>query len=187
MSPLPTGSGFEFEDKVFGGAVPRQFIPAVEKGLREALPEGGSLAGFPLVDLRCSLYDGSSHPVDSSEMAFKIAAQLALKKGCQDANPIILEPIVRAEVTVPEEYMGDVMGDFNKKRGRILGMEPEGRYQVVRALVPMAEMFKYSIDLRSITAGRGTFTTEFDHYEEVPFSVAEKVIEQAKKDKEKES
>ncbi|HON42601.1 MAG TPA: elongation factor G [Bacillota bacterium] len=187
MSPLPTGSGFEFEDKVFGGAVPRQFIPAVEKGLREGLPEGGALAGFPLVDLKCSLYDGSSHPVDSSEMAFKIAAQLALKKGCQDANPIILEPIVRAEVTVPEEYMGDVMGDFNKKRGRILGMEPEGRYQVVRALVPMAEMFKYSIDLRSMTAGRGTFTTEFDHYEEVPFSVAEKVIEQAKKDKEKES
>ena len=187
MSPLPTGTGFEFEDKVFGGAVPRQFIPAVEKGLREALPEGGALAGFPLVDLKCSLYDGSSHPVDSSEMAFKIAAQLALKKGCQDANPIILEPIVRAEVTVPEEYMGDVMGDFNKKRGRILGMEPEGRYQVVKALVPMAEMFKYSIDLRSMTAGRGTFTTEFDHYEEVPFSVAEKVVEQAKKDKEKES
>ena len=187
MSPLPTGSGFEFEDKVFGGAVPRQFIPAVEKGLREGLPEGGALAGFPLVDLKCSLYDGSSHPVDSSEMAFKIAAQLALKKGCQDANPIILEPIVRAEVTVPEEYMGDVMGDFNKKRGRILGMEPEGRYQVVRALVPMAEMFKYSIDLRSMTAGRGTFITEFDHYEEVPFSVAEKVVEQAKKDKEKES
>ena len=187
MSPLPTGTGFEFEDKVFGGSVPRQFIPAVEKGLREALPEGGALAGFPLVDLKCSLYDGSSHPVDSSEMAFKIAAQLALKKGCQEANPIILEPIVRAEVTVPEEYMGDVMGDFNKKRGRILGMEPEGRYQVVRALAPMAEMFKYSIDLRSMTAGRGTFTTEFDHYEEVPFSVAEKVIEQAKKDREKES
>ncbi len=186
MSPLPTGTGFEFEDKVFGGSVPRQFIPAVEKGLREALPEGGALAGFPLVDLKCSLYDGSSHPVDSSEMAFKIAAQLALKKGCQEANPIILEPIVRAEVTVPEEYMGDVMGDFNKKRGRILGMEPEGRYQVVKALAPMAEMFKYSIDLRSMTAGRGTFTTEFDHYEEVPFSVAEKVIEQAKKDKEKE-
>jgi elongation factor G len=184
MSPLPTGSGFEFEDKVFGGAVPRQFIPAVEKGLREGLPEGGILAGFPLVDLKCSLYDGSSHPVDSSEMAFKIAAQLALKKGCQEANPVILEPIVKAEVTVPEEYMGDVMGDFNKKRGRILGMEPEGRYQVVKALVPMAEMFKYSIDLRSMTAGRGTFTTEFDHYEEVPFSVAEKVIEQAKKEKE---
>ncbi len=187
MSPLPTGSGFEFEDKVFGGAVPRQFIPAVEKGLREGLPEGGILAGFPLVDLKCSLYDGSSHSVDSSEMAFKIAAQLALKKGCQEANPVILEPIVRADVTVPEEYMGDVMGDFNKKRGRILGMEPDGKYQVVRALAPMAEMFKYSIDLRSMTAGRGTFAMEFDHYEEVPFSVAEKVIEQAKKDKEKES
>jgi elongation factor G len=184
MSPLPAGSGFEFEDKVFGGAVPRQFIPAVEKGLREALPEGGVLAGFPLIDIKCSLYDGSSHPVDSSEMAFKIAAQLALKKGCQDANPIILEPILKVEVTVPEEYMGDVMGDFNKKRGRILGMEPEGRYQVVKALVPMSEMAKYSIDLRAMTGGRATFTTEFSHYEEAPANIAARVIEEAKKEKE---
>ncbi|MEA4883866.1 MAG: elongation factor G [Clostridia bacterium] len=183
VSPLPAGSGFEFEDRVFGGSVPRQFIPAVEKGLREALPEGIQ-AGYPLVDIKCALTDGSSHPVDSSEMAFKIAAQLALKKACADANPIILEPIVKAEVTVPEEYMGDVMGDFNKKRGRILGMEPQGRYQVVKALVPMAEMFKYSIDLRSMTGGRGSFVTEFDHYEEAPSSVAAAVIEQAKKQKE---
>ncbi len=184
MSPLPAGSGFEFEDKVFGGAVPRQFIPAVEKGLREALPDGGILAGFPLVDIKCSLYDGSSHPVDSSEMAFKIAAQLALKKGCAEAGPILLEPILKVDVTVPEEFMGDVMGDFNKKRGRILGMEPEGRYQVVKALVPMSEMGKYSIDLRAMTGGRGTFTTEFSHYEEVPASIATKIIEEANKEKE---
>ncbi|MCR4427671.1 MAG: elongation factor G [Firmicutes bacterium] len=185
ISPLPTGTGFEFEDKIFGGAVPRQFIPAVEKGLREALPEGIQ-AGYPLVDIKCSLYDGSYHSVDSSEMAFKIAAQLALKKGCAEANPIILEPILKAEVVVPEEYMGDVIGDFNKKRGRILGMESQGKYQVVRALVPMAEMFKYSIDLRSMTGGRGSFTTEFDHYEEAPAGIAARIIEQAKKDREKE-
>lgn len=187
FSPKGSGEGFEFEDKVFGGSVPRNFIPAVEKGLREALPEGGALAGFPLVDFKAALYDGSSHPVDSSEMAFKIAAQLALKKGCQEANPIILEPILKAEVTVPEEYMGDVMGDFNKKRGRILGMEPSGRYQVVKATVPASEMFKYSIDLRSMTGGRGSFITEFSHYEEAPASVASAIIEQAKKDKEKEA
>jgi elongation factor G len=187
FSPLPTGSGFEFEDKVFGGAVPRNFIPAVEKGLREALPDGGALASFPLVDFKAALYDGSSHPVDSSEMAFKIAAQLALKKGIAEAHPVILEPILKVEVTVPEDYMGDVMGDFNKKRGRILGMEPSGRYQVVKALVPMAEMFKYAIDLRSMTGGRATFTAEFDHYEEVPQAVAAAVIEQAKKDREAEA
>ncbi len=186
FSPLPTGSGFEFEDKVFGGSVPRNFIPAVEKGLREALPDGGALASFPLVDFRASLYDGSSHAVDSSEMAFKIAAQLALKKGIAESHPIILEPILKVEVTVPEDYMGDVMGDVNKKRGKILGMEPSGRYQIVKALVPMAEMFKYSIDLRSMTGGRATFTTEFDHYEEVPQMVASSVIERAKKDREAE-
>lgn len=187
FSPLPTGGGFEFADNVFGGAVPRNFIPAVEKGLREALPEAGPLAGFPLVDIKASLYDGSSHPVDSSEMAFKIAAQLALKKGALEANPVLLEPIMKVEVTVPEEYMGDVMGDLNKKRGRILGMEPSGRYQIVKAQVPMAEMFKYSIDLRAITGGRATFTTEFSHYEEVPANVAAGIIEQAKKEREKES
>ncbi len=161
--------------------------PAVEKGLREALPDGGALASFPLVDFKAALYDGSSHPVDSSEMAFKIAAQLALKKGIAEAHPVILEPILKVEVTVPEDYMGDVMGDFNKKRGRILGMEPSGRYQVVKALVPMAEMFKYAIDLRSMTGGRATFTAEFDHYEEVPQAVAAAVIEQAKKDREAEA
>ena len=180
FSPLPTGTGFEFEDKVFGGSVPRQFIPAVEKGLRDAIPEG-ILAGYPLVDFKASLYDGSSHAVDSSEMAFKIAAQLAIKKAWEDAGAILLEPIVKAEVTVPEQYMGDVISDFNKKRGRILGMDPDGKNQIVKALVPSSEMFKYSIDLRSITGGRGSFVTELDHYEEVPQNIAAGIVEAAKK------
>ena len=182
FSPLPTGSGFEFEDKVFGGAVPRQFIPAVEKGLREAIPDG-LLAGYPLVDFKASLYDGSSHAVDSSEMAFKIAAQLAIKKAWEEANAVLLEPIVKAEVRVPEQYMGDVIGDFNKKRGRILGMDPAGKFQIINALVPASEMFKYSIDLRSMTGGRGTFKTEFDHYEEVPAQIAQQIIENSPKNK----
>lgn len=182
FSPLPTGSGFEFEDKVFGGAVPRQFIPAVEKGLREIIPEG-ILAGYPLVDFKASLYDGSSHAVDSSEMAFKIAAQLAIKKAWEEANAVLLEPIVKAEVKVPEQYMGDVIGDFNKKRGKILGMDPEGKFQIIRALVPASEMFKYSIDLRSMTGGRGTFKTEFDHYEEVPAQIAQQIIANSPKNK----
>lgn len=160
---------------MFGGAVPRQFIPAVEKGLREIIPEG-ILAGYPLVDFKASLYDGSSHAVDSSEMAFKIAAQLAIKKAWEEANAVLLEPIVKAEVKVPEQYMGDVIGDFNKKRGKILGMDPEGKFQIIRALVPASEMFKYSIDLRSMTGGRGTFKTEFDHYEEVPAQIAQQII-----------
>jgi len=183
FAPLERGAGFQFIDEVFGGSVPRNFIPAVEKGLREEL-SSGRLAGFPMVDFSATLDDGSSHPVDSSEMAFKLAARLAIEKAWEEAGPILLEPIVRAEVLVPEEYMGDVMGDFNKKRGKILGMESQGKYQVVRALAPQAEMFKYSIDLRSMTGGRGTFTMEFDHYEEVPTHIAAHVIEAAKKAKE---
>ncbi len=174
---------FEFVDKIFGGSVPRQFIPAVEKGLREALPEG-VLAGYPVVNLRAILYDGSFHPVDSSEMAFKLAASLAFKKGCAEAQPVILEPVMRLEVTVPEQYMGDIMGDLNKKRGRIQGMETKGNIQVIKATAPMAEIQRYSIDLRSMTQGRGLFTMEFDHYEEVPGNIAEAVIEEAKKRKE---
>lgn len=174
---------FEFVDKIFGGAVPRQFIPAVEKGLREALQEG-VLAGYPVTNIRATLYDGSFHPVDSSELAFKIAASLAFKKGCMEANPVILEPIMRLEVTVPEQFMGDIMGDLNKKRGRILGMESKGHIQVIRATAPLAEIQKYAIDLRSMTQGRGLFTMEFDHYEEVPPNIAEQIIEQAKKEKE---
>ncbi|MGI6633135.1 MAG: elongation factor G [Bacillota bacterium] len=176
---------FEFVDKIFGGAVPRQYIPAVEKGLREAITEG-VLAGYPVTGLRAILYDGSYHPVDSSEMAFKIAASLAFKKGCAEANPILLEPIMRLEVTVPDQFMGDIMGDLNKKRGRIQGMEARGRFQVIKATAPLAELQKYAIDLRSMTQGRGLFTMEFDHYEEVPGNIAEDVIEEAKKRKEEE-
>jgi elongation factor G len=174
---------FEFVDKIFGGAVPRQYIPAVEKGLREAVVEG-VLAGYPVVNIRATLYDGSFHPVDSSEMAFKIAASLAFKKGCTEANPVILEPIVRVEVTVPEQFMGDIMGDLNKKRGKILGMESKGHIQIIKALAPLSEMQRYAIDLRSMTQGRGLFTMEFDHYEEVPGNIAEGIIEETKKAKE---
>ena len=169
-----------FVDDIFGGAVPRNYIPAVEKGLREILDDG-PLAGYPVEGVRVSLYDGSYHPVDSSEMAFKIAASLAFRKGFMDANPVLLEPIMNVEITVPEAFMGDVMGDMNKRRGRILGMEPRGGLQVIRAQVPMAEMFKYAIDLRSMTQGRGSFTSEFSHYEEVPAQIAEQVIAESKK------
>jgi elongation factor G len=176
IDPLPRGQGFVFVDKIFGGAVPRQYIPAVEKGLRECMAEG-VLAGYPVVDVQATLTDGSYHPVDSSEMAFKIAASLAFKKACQEAGPVLLEPIVDLEVTVPEEYLGDVMGDLNKKRGRIQGIDSRGAFSVVRAQVPHAEVFRYAIDLRSMTQGRGVFTLAFSHYEEVPAQVAQAVIE----------
>lgn len=182
MEPLPEGSGFVFEEKIFGGAVPKQYIPAVEKGVREAMREG-ILAGFPVVDVKVTLVDGSFHPVDSSEMAFKIAASLAFKKGAEQANPVILEPIMNLEVTVPENYMGDVIGDLNAKRGRILGLEPAGSLQVIKAQVPLSELSKYAIDLRSLTQGRGSFTIAFDHYEEVPARLAEEIAAQAKKTK----
>ncbi|MEW6398405.1 MAG: elongation factor G [Bacillota bacterium] len=170
---------FEFGERIFGGAVPRQYVPAVEKGVREALQEG-VLAGYPVTAVKVTLYDGSYHTVDSSELAFKIAASMAFKKGMAEAKPVLLEPIYLVEVMVPEAFMGDVMGDLNKKRGRILGMEPRGSFQVIRAMVPLAEMFRYAIDLRSITQGRGTFTMEFDHYEEVPAHLAQEIITQAK-------
>ncbi|HHT48622.1 MAG TPA: elongation factor G [Firmicutes bacterium] len=183
LEPLPSGGGFEFVDKIFGGAVPRQFIPAVEKGIRETMEEG-VLAGYPVVDVRATLYDGSYHSVDSSEMAFKIAASMAFKKGFMDSNPVLLEPIFNVTVTVPEEYMGDIIGDLNKKRGRILGMDPHNGLQVIKAQVPLSEMFKYAIDLRSITQGRGEFEMEFDHFEEVPANQAESIIAAAKENAE---
>ncbi len=170
-----------FEEKIFGGSVPKQYHPAVEKGLREAIPHG-VLAGYPVVNLKATLVDGSYHDVDSSEMAFKIAARLAYKKGLPMANPVLLEPISRVEVYIPDSYMGDIIGDLNKRRGRILGMNPqEGGLQQVVADVPSAEMFKYANDLRSMTQGRGYFTQSFDRYEEAPANVAQKVIEEAKK------
>ncbi len=186
FSPLGEGEGdFEFVDAVVGGVVPRNFIPAVEKGLRENLPKG-VLAGYPMVGLRAKLYDGSYHPVDSSEMAFKTAARLAYKKGCMEANPVILEPVMHVEVLVPDEYMGDVMGDISKRRGRIIGMDQVDGQQQVVGEVPMAEMFKYSTDLRSMTQARGSFTMKFERYEEVPADAAQKIIDSAKREEEDE-
>ncbi len=185
MEPLESGGGFEFEDKIFGGSVPRQYIPAVEKGIREALEEG-ILAGYPVVDVKVRLVDGSYHNVDSSEMAFKIASAMAFRKGMEQAQPVLLEPVMMVEVTVPDTFMGDIMGDLNSRRGRIQGMEPFEGLQKIRAQVPMSEMFKYSIDLRSMTQGRGFFTMVFSHYEEVPFQTAEQVMAAAKAEKEKE-
>ena len=170
----------EFVDKVVGGVVPRNFIPAVEKGLKECMNKG-VLAGYPVIGLKATLHDGSYHPVDSSEMAFKVAASLAYKKGMEEANPILLEPIMRAEIVVPNDYMGDIITDINKKRGRVLGMEPDGEVnQKVIAEIPMAEMFKYATDLRSITQGRGNFDMSFERYEEVPPNEASKIIENSK-------
>ncbi|MGE5627748.1 MAG: elongation factor G [Solirubrobacterales bacterium] len=169
----------EFVDKVVGGVVPRQYIPAVEKGLRECIVHG-VLAGYPVIKLRATLHDGSYHPVDSSEMAFKVAASMAYKKGLAEAQPVILEPIAHVEVMVPEDYMGDIIGDINKKRGRVLGMEPEGKLQKVVAEVPQSEMFKYATDLRSMTQARGNFTMRFERYEEVPATEVDKIIENAK-------
>lgn len=186
FEPILDGSeDFEFVDKVVGGVVPRQYIPAVEKGLRECLDEG-VLAGFPVVNLRCTLYDGSFHPVDSAEMPFKIAAAQAYKKGIAMANPILLEPIYQVEVIVPDDYMGDIIGDLNKKRGRIMGMEPVGKMQKVTAEAPLSEMFKYATDLRSMTQARGNFSMSFSRYEEVPAQTAQKIIEAANAEKNKE-
>lgn len=167
-----------FVDEVVGGSVPRNYIPAVEKGLRENIREG-VLAGFPVIKLKATLYDGSSHAVDSSEMAFKVAASLAFKKGLEEAQPIILEPIMKLEVTVPDEYMGDIIGDINKKRGRVLGMEPEDSMQKVLAEIPMSEIQRYSTDLKSMTQARGEFRSEFLRYEEVPAQEVPKIIEKA--------
>jgi len=186
IEPAETGEGLVFENKIFGGAVPRQYVPAVEKGVSEAMEEG-VVAGYPVVDITVRLVDGSYHTVDSSEMAFKVAGAQALRKGMEEAGAVLLEPIMDVEVVVPEAFMGDIMGDLNSKRGKILGMEPEGDQQKIRAQVPMSEMFRYSIDLRSMTQGRGAFTSTFSHYEEVPNQVAEKIIEQAQEEKEEES
>jgi len=179
MEPLGRGEGFEFVDAIVGGVIPRQYIPAVEKGLVEAMQEG-ILSGSPVVDMRITLYDGSYHDVDSSELAFKIAASMAFKKAMEAADPFIMEPIMDVEVTIPDEYMGDIMGDLNGRRGRIQGVIPQSGRQVIKAQVPLAEMSRYSIDLRSITSDRGSFSMEFSHYEEVPFDISEKIIAAAK-------
>ena len=167
------GSGFEFVNKIVGGAIPRPFIPAVENGVDQALSEG-ILADYPVVDLRVTLYDGKDHPVDSSEMAFKIAGSLGVRAAIQKAGPVLLEPIMRVEVTVPSDHVGDVMGDLNSRRGQPLGMETRGGNEVIKAEVPMAEMLSYAPDLRAMTGGRGDYTMEFDHYAQVPAHLADK-------------
>jgi elongation factor G len=185
MEPQPRGAGFEFSDEIFGGAVPRNFIPAVEKGMLESL-EKGVVAGYPVVDVKVTLFDGGFHPVDSSEMAFKIAAHMGFKEAMEKCRPTLLEPVMNVEAVVPEECMGDVMGDFNSRRGRIQGMSQKGHNQVIKASVPLAEMLTYASTLKSLTAGRGTFAMEFAQYEEVPSQIQQKIVEEAKKEKEAE-
>lgn len=182
ISPLPRGEGFEFVDQITGGAIPRQFIPAVEKGVREAMGSG-ILAGFPVVDVRVALYDGTYHTVDSSEMAFKIAASMGFKKGMEQAHPVLLEPVMRMEINVPDDKLGDIIGDVNSRRGKILGAEPKAGSQTIRALVPMAEVITYATDLRGMTADRGIFTMEFSHYEEVPTYLSQKIIAEVRPEK----
>ena len=175
VEPAPPGAGFEFENQIVGGVIPREFIPAVEKGVREA-SETGVLAGYPMVDLKVSLTDGSYHEVDSSEMAFKIAGSMAFKEACRRATPVLLEPIMQVEVVVPEEYMGAVVGDLNSRRGRVVSMDTRAGSHVIQATVPLATMFGYATDLRSMTQGRATYTMQFSRYEEVPSSIAEEVM-----------
>ena len=177
LIPQEPGRGYEFVDLIKGGVIPREYIPAVDKGIQEAA-QGGVLAGFPVVDFKVELYDGSYHEVDSSEMAFKLAGSMAFKEGVKKANPVILEPIMKVEIEVPEEYMGDVIGDVNRRRGQVNSMEDIHGIKKVTAFVPLAEMFGYSTDLRSMTQGRGTYTMVFDHYEEVPGNIADEIIKQ---------
>jgi elongation factor G len=179
LEPLPRGKGFEFVDAIVGGAIPKTYIPAVEKGIVEAC-QRGVLAGFPCVDFKATLDDGSFHAVDSSEMAFKIAGSLAYRKAAEEAKPVLLEPIMKMQITTPDEFMGDIMGDLNGRRGRVLGMDSAGKYQVINAEVPMSEILTYAPDLRSMTGGRGIFSVEFERYDEVPAQLAEKVIEEIK-------
>lgn len=179
FSPNEEGKGFEFENAIVGGVVPREYIPAIEAGLRDSL-DNGMLAGYPIIDLKAKLFDGSYHDVDSNEMAFKIAASMALKNAVSKVNPALLEPVMKVEVVIPEEYLGDIMGDITSRRGRVEGMEARGNAQVVRAMVPLAEMFGYATALRSNTQGRGTFSMVFDHYEEVPKSISEEIIKKNK-------
>jgi len=181
IEPLPRGSGFEFADKIVGGVVPKQYIGSAEKGVIEAMGEG-VLAHYPLIDFRATLFDGKEHPVDSSDIAFKIAAAMALKKGAQDAHPVLLEPIMNMQIIAPETNTGDVMSDLNGKRAKVLGMTPQGGQTVIEALAPLAEVQHYAADLRSITQGRGTYSMQFSHYEEVPAHVAQRIIEQAQKE-----
>jgi elongation factor G len=183
LKPLPRGSGYRFVDSIVGGVIPGKFIPSVDKGVQEAARRG-ILAGYPVVDFECECYDGSYHTVDSSDVAFQVAGSLAFQKVAAEANPVLLEPIMEVEVLTPEEFMGDVIGDLNQRRGKILGMEPEGKKTRIRALVPLAELYRYATSLRSLTQGRAVHTRKFHSYEEVPPHVAQKVIESAKAERE---
>jgi elongation factor G len=175
LEPQEAGKGYEFVNGIVGGVVPREYIPAVDKGIKEAM-EGGVIAGFPVVDVKVTLYDGSYHDVDSSEMAFKIAGSMCFKEGTKKARPVLLEPIMKVEVVTPEDYMGDVMGDLNSRRGMIQGMEEAPAGRIVRAEVPLAQMFGYATTLRGSTQGRATYSMEFSKYSEVPGSIAETII-----------
>jgi elongation factor G len=181
LTPLPRGSGFEFAQRIVGGVVPRQYISSVEKGVMEALQEG-VLARYPMIDMKVTLFDGKEHPVDSSDIAFKIAAAAALKKGAQEAHPVLIEPIMNLQVAVPEANTGDVISDLNGKRAKVLGMTPEGTRTVIEAQAPLAEVQHYAADLRSMTQGRGSYSMQFSHYEEVPAHVVQRIIEQAQKE-----
>jgi elongation factor G len=175
LTPLQPGNGYEFENAIVGGVVPREYISSVDKGIQESM-ESGVIAGYPVVDVKVTLFDGSYHEVDSSEMAFKVAGSMALKNATKAANPVLLEPLMNVEVVTPEDYMGDVMGDLNRRRGIVQGMEDSPSGKIVTAHVPLSEMFGYATDLRSQTQGRATYTMEFDHYAEAPASVAEEVV-----------
>jgi len=176
LEPVERGSGFQFVDRVKGGVLPKQYVPAVEAGIKEAM-ETGVLAGYPLVDIKATLYDGSYHEVDSSEIAFKTAGSMALKEGANKAKPILLEPVMKLDIVTPEEFMGDVTGDLNGKRARIEKMEDRVNMKVINAKVPLSEMFGYATQIRSMTQGRGSFTMEFDHYAEMPGNIAQEIIE----------
>ncbi|MBC8316978.1 MAG: elongation factor G [Desulfobulbaceae bacterium] len=181
MEPLPRGGGFEFADKIVGGAIPKQYIPAVEKGVVEAM-EKGVIAGYPMIDVKVALVDGSFHAVDSSEMAFKISGSLAFKKAAQEANPVLLEPIMNVAIRIPKDCVGDVIGDLNSRRGKVMGMDSEIKGEIVTAQIPMAEILEYAPNLTSITGGRGTFSSEFSHYEELPNHISDKVIADSNKE-----
>jgi elongation factor G len=187
LSPMPRGSGTEFAEKIVGGSIPKNFIPAVEKGVHEGMQEG-ILCGFPIADVKITAIDGSFHPVDSSEICFKIAGAGAVKKGMQDGKPVLLEPIMKIKITAPDSYTGDIISDMNTKRGQVHGMMPEDGINVIEAIVPLAEVQKYAMNLKSITQGKGTYSIEFDHYQEVPPLVTQKIIaaRQVEKEKEKE-
>ena len=181
ISPMVKGGGFVFEDNIVGGAIPKTYIPAVKKGIQEAMV-GGVVAGYPMVDIKIRLYDGSYHDVDSSEVAFKIAGSLGFKKGVIDCRPILLEPIMIMDIVVPSNFVGDIMGDINSKRGKILGIDGDDSNQNIRAEVPMSEVLNYAADINSMTSGRGVFSMKFDHYDGVPEHLKTKIIEMAKEE-----